>query len=143
MKITELIKEHAIKLILSGIFAILGFLIGSIYSETFKTSSSTVLQAMSKTLILKMLLFVIVVCIILFALVIYFYLKTRLIPKFGVLWDKKKEPHCTNCEKPFGRYKVRLGTNAAGLYCVKCKQSLPLMTDEGERITLIKAKKLL
>jgi hypothetical protein len=146
MKITETIKENTIQLILSGLFAILGFLIGSIYSEAFQTILPTVLQEMSKTLILKMLLVAIIICVLLIALsfAIYFHFKTKLIPKFGVVWDKNKEPYCPTCEKPLAKHLAKFEDNIiAGIDCVKCKKSFTLLTDEGGRITLIEAKQLL
>lgn len=77
--------------------------------------------------------------------VIYFHLKIKLIPKFGVLWDKKHgEPYCPVHEKPLARHKTKIGDDpATGLDCRKCNESYPLMTDEGKRLTLPEAKKLL
>ena len=70
--------------------------------------------------------------------------KIKLRPKFGVLWDRNKEPYCPICENPLARYKVRLsGKTETGFNCANCDKRFSLITDEGKRITVIEAKKLL
>jgi hypothetical protein len=65
--------------------------------------------------------------------------------KFGILWDKDKEPYCPVHEKPLSRHKVKMdGKIVAGLDCRKCnKESFHIITDEGETLTLEEAKKQL
>jgi len=73
-----------------------------------------------------------------------FKIRKNLKPKFGVLWDKNNEPYCPIHEKSLTRHTVQLnGKIEAGLDCTKCNKSVPLITDEGKRITLTEAKKLL
>jgi hypothetical protein len=145
MKITNSTKQLAIKLILSGIFSILGFLAGSIYSEALPVFLPVILQAMSKTLILKLLLGAIIVCVLLLALsfVVYFHFKTKLETQFGVSWDKYNEPYCPIHEKPFSRHQTKINENrATGLRCVKCNETYHLISDEANKLTLPEAKKL-
>jgi hypothetical protein len=73
-----------------------------------------------------------------------FKIRKKLNPKFGVSWDQEQEPYCPIHEKPLARHKTKINDNTVtGLDCVKCKHTYPLMTDEGKRITLPEAKKLL
>ncbi len=73
-----------------------------------------------------------------------FKIRKNVKPKFGVKWDKNKEPYCPTCDKPLARHPAKL-ENAVitGIDCIKCNKSLILMTDDGKRITLIEAKKLM
>lgn len=72
-------------------------------------------------------------------------IRKNLTPKFGILWDKNKEPYCPIHEKPLSRHKVKMnGKIVAGLDCRKCnKESFHIITDEGETLTLEEAKKQL
>jgi hypothetical protein len=66
----------------------------------------------------------------------------KLKPKFGILWDIKKEPYCPIHEKPLTRHKVGMNDKVvAGLNCPECKQSFQIIRDNGERLTLEEAKK--
>ncbi len=146
MKITESIKESTTKYLLSIILGVLGLLIGSIYSDLIPIILPSIIQQLPKTVLLKMLTLAIILFVLSLALswVTYIHLKTKFISKFGVVWDKNKEPYCPACEKPFAKYEANLGGKIqAGLYCAKCNKTLPLITDEGKRLTLIEAKKLL
>jgi len=72
-----------------------------------------------------------------------FRIRKNLKPRFGVLWDKNKEPYCPIHEKPFTRYQVKLEKIETGLRCNKCDKTVKLINNEGKRITLVEAKKLL
>jgi hypothetical protein len=77
----------------------------------------------------------------------YFFLylkyRTKLAPKFGVLWDKNKEPYCPSCSQPLAKYIGNHTKYRPNLWCNKCDKELSLVTDDGERINIIEAKKLL
>ena len=146
MKITTPIKESAIKWLLSAIFGILGLLVGSIYSDLIPIILPRISQELPKVTLLKFLTLAIILVVLSWVLsyIIYIYSKTKLIPKFGVVWDKNKEPYCPNCEKPLAKHPAKFEGNViTGVDCVKCKKSFILMTDDGRRITLIEAQKLL
>jgi len=72
-------------------------------------------------------------------------IRKNLTLKFGILWDKNKEPYCPIHEKPLSRHKVKInGKIVAGLDCRKCnKESFHIITDEGETLTLEEAKRQL
>ncbi len=73
-----------------------------------------------------------------------FKIRKNLKPRFGVLWDENKEPYCPTHEKLLTRHKVKLGGKIeSGLDCIKCNKTIPIITDEGKRLSLSEAKKLL
>jgi hypothetical protein len=63
----------------------------------------------------------------------------KLKPKFGVLWDKDKEPHCPACQSPLSQ--AVFGGNV-DLNCIKCNQTIWL-TDNNKDINLEEARELL
>lgn len=84
--------------------------------------------------------------LVLLASYVFLCLKIRknLKPRFGALWDKNKEPYCPTHEKPLTRHKVKLGGKIeSGLDCTKCNKTIQLINDEGKRLTLSEAKRLL
>jgi uncharacterized protein YqhQ len=147
LKITESIKESTTKYLLSIILGVLGLLIGSIYSDLIPVILPSIIQQLPKAVLLKMLTLALILFFLSLALswVIYLQLKTKFKPKFGVVWDKSKEPYCPACEKPLTKYTLQNHDKiiAKGLRCAKCGVHFTLITDEGEKISLIEAKKLL
>lgn len=146
MKIIDNIKKSGTELILSGLFAILVFLAGSIYHDLSPTFLQTILESTPKPLLLKLLIAAMIVIVLLSVLSLYFYLKNRnkLIVKFGILWDKNKEAHCPSCEKPLSHYYFNK-TVANPYYefvCIHCNKKIYLMHD-SEPISLPEAQKLL
>jgi hypothetical protein len=134
--------------LLTAIVGVLGILIGSIYSDLIPIIFPAIIQQLPKPVLLKMLTLAIVLFVLSLVLSLWIYnqFKTKLKPKFGVVWDKNKEPYCPACEKPFTKFTLERGGGAkivVGLACPKCGNHFELITDEGERITLAEAKKLL
>ena len=145
-KFTDTIIESTIKWLIPAIFGFLGLLIGSIYSDLIPILLPTIIQQLPKPVLLKLLTVAIILFFLLFivASAIYLHFNRKLKPKFGVLWDKNGEPYCSIHEKPLTRHKVKLKEDKVetGLNCAECG-NLPLINDEGERLTLPEAKKLL
>lgn len=71
---------------------------------------------------------------------LYFKFRNKLIPKFGVLWDKNKEAYCPSCAI------ILSESYADGDYhqytCIKCGKS-PYLSHLGKKITLSDACKIL
>jgi uncharacterized protein YqhQ len=53
--------------------------------------------------------------------------------KYGIYWDKQKNPHCPSCEKPLSDYND-YGYSGTGYYCKPCNQVFPLSDALGKRI---------
>ncbi len=145
------------KLTISKVISLLiGFYVAltlSVYYDLLPIIVPAAIQKLQPIGLLKLLSWAILqsLLFLLFALAIYLTLKIRLVPKFGVLWDKKnKEPYCPVHKIPLARHKTKIGSDpAVGLDCRKCKEkskgesSYPLIDDDNKRLTLLEAKKLL
>jgi len=145
MKIIDSIKEHTIKILLSGLFAILVFLAGSMYHDLSATFLQTILEATPKPLLLKLLIVATIIVVLMSALSLYFYLKnkTKLIPKFGVLWDKNKEAYCPSCKIPLSEYNEQEhGPPIYEFICMGCGVDIRLTNFENP-ISLKNAQKLI
>jgi len=67
-------------------------------------------------------------------------IRKNLRPKFGILWDKDKEPYCPIHEKPLSRHKVKMsGKITTGLDCRKCNKSFHII-DDGRTLPLEEAR---
>jgi hypothetical protein len=65
----------------------------------------------------------------------------RLIPKFGVLWDKNKEPYCPFCEKLLSlSQRINNGESIILLRCLECQQMPDIMDDNANLLSLKEAK---
>jgi hypothetical protein len=153
MKIIEKITESATLYILSAIFGFLGLLLGSIYSEIIPIILPPIIQQAPKTAILKLLTVAIILFVLSVALSLALYLRFRskLFPRFGVLWDKKSEPHCPSCKNHLsnygiysepGNYKGLKQGSYSGFHCIQCKENVyPI--HEGKNITLDEARQII
>lgn len=99
---------------------------------------------LSTTVITLSLLYLLMV-----ASYILLYLKYRdkLIPKFGVLWDKNKEAYCPACRNPLSHYVTWASESPGALStkafeCVKCDKRI-MITHNGDVIELDDARKML
>jgi hypothetical protein len=53
--------------------------------------------------------------------------------KYGVYWDKQKNPHCPSCKKPISGY-ASYQFHGKGYYCKPCNKVYPLTDAQGNRI---------
>jgi hypothetical protein len=64
--------------------------------------------------------------------------------KFGIYWDKNKEPYCPIHEKPLARRQVKIDEQLkTGLTCYACKHDYWIIQDHGTVIYLGEAKELI
>ena len=145
MKIIDSIKEATIIQIISALLGVLILLIGSVHSEAIPLILPILIQQLPKIILLKILTLATILCILLIALSVSLYLrlKTKLIPKFGVLWDKNKEAYCPSCKIPLFEYNEQ--ENGPPIYeftCIGCNSDIRL-TNFGEPISLKDAQKLI
>jgi len=148
MKIRENIIKLSIKQLILLLLSAYVALIVSIYQDLLPIIFPKVVQELPTSVLLKLILVTTALCVLLsmLSLFIYLHLKIKLVPKFGVLWDKKdKEPYCPVHRIPLARHKTKIGNDpATGLDCHKCKEpSYPLIDDDNRRLTLAEANKLL
>ncbi|MBZ4187216.1 hypothetical protein K7B09_12880 [Thermomonas sp. RSS23] len=53
--------------------------------------------------------------------------------KYGVYWDKQKNPHCPSCKKPISGY-ASYQFHGKGYYCKPCNKVFPLTDAQGNTI---------
>lgn len=68
-------------------------------------------------------------------LILFWFLrkKTEFKLKYGIYWDKEKNPHCPNCKIPIGGY-GEYHTGGKGYYCKPCGKIFPLTDAAGNHI---------
>ncbi len=147
MKIKDNILSEAIKQLVSAISGVLILLIYSLYSDLIPIIAQKVIPNVSKQVLLKITTLATVLFILsaVLSFVFYLKLKIKLIPKFGVLWDKNKETYCTACQVPLSRYTEDISPSGKKSYffrCVKCDKVLYLV-DDGIPIRIQDARKRL
>jgi hypothetical protein len=54
--------------------------------------------------------------------------------KYGIYWDKNKNPFCPNCKIPIGAYDEYY-MDDTGYRCKSCEKIFPLTNAKGEQIT--------
>ena len=143
----QTIKKYAIQSILVSLSGIVGLLIGAIYSESIPIFLPIIIQQLPNTLLLKLLLMESLLLLLIFviALIQYLKLKNKPILKFGIYWDKKKEPYCPVCSKPlsYGLFYIQSQEVDAYVFkCINCNKFISC-TNNGENINLEEAQKLL
>jgi hypothetical protein len=147
MKIIDTIKEHTIKYFLSSLFGFLILLIVLIYQDVILVIYPVVVQELPKEVFLK----ITTVAILLFALssvlsfIFYLKLKNKLVPKFGVFWDKNKEAYCPACRNLLSAYLSYSFDNPVPMKafkCINCDKYV-LITHNSNIIELDDAKKML
>jgi hypothetical protein len=91
------------------------------------------IEAVASKQVLLALLVTSLVLNVLFALVVWFLSKKELFRlKYGIYWDKAKNPHCPACKIPVVAYgKYQGGT---GYYCKPCKKIFALADAAGRDI---------
>lgn len=57
--------------------------------------------------------------------------------KYGIYWDREKNPHCPSCKKPIATYGTYRG--GVGYYCKPCGNVFPLADASGKNIEPSKA----
>ena len=89
-------------------------------------------SALSKEIVVSLLLASLALNLILVILFWVLHKKPEFKVKYGIYWDKEKNPHCPNCKIPIGGY----GNYGAGkgYYCKPCGKTFPLTDASGKDI---------
>ena len=76
-------------------------------------------------------------------IILFIKYKTKLSPKFGVLWDNNKEPYCPSCKTLLSQSVIDFDFDKKiRLECMKCDDFLSLVNN-GKEISLEEARALL
>ncbi len=149
MKIIDTIKESSTKYLLSSLFGLLILLLGAIYQDILPIIYPEVIQKLPKEVFIKITTLAILLFVLSSVLSFIFYLKlkNKLIPKFGVLWDKNKEAYCPACRIPLSHYVTWKpdnpeATSIKAFQCVGCDKQISI-THNADVIELDEARKML
>jgi hypothetical protein len=149
MKIIDIIIESSTKYFLSFLFGLLILLIGAIYQDILPILYPEVIQKLPKEVFLKITTLAILLFVLSSVLSFIFYikLKNKLIPKFGVLWDKNKETYCPACRIPLSHYVTWKSDNPKDIgmkafECTRCDKRI-FLAHNGDVIELDDARNML
>jgi hypothetical protein len=108
----------------SRILETIGITIGAIASAIVMWLGFPIqefLEQLPIHILIRIMVLLLLWLILLLAYVIYLKIKHKLALKFGVLWNRNKEPYCPIHEKPLSRHKTKRGGKVVvGLDCRKC-----------------------
>lgn len=128
-KLKDAMAERAAE----GVAASLAVLLVWAASQITPAVLPAVEAAVSKQVLLALLVSSIALNIIFF-IVICFHSKSDVLQlKYGIYWDKQKNPHCPSCKKPISGY-GDYGFNGTGYYCKTCDQIFPLADAMGKSV---------
>ncbi|MCK4823768.1 hypothetical protein KA005_48895, partial [bacterium] len=132
MSFTDKIKESIMSRAAESVAAAITVLIAWVAYQVAPAILPAIETALSKRVILALLLLSLVLNIVFFLFVRAVSKKESFKLKYGIYWDKDKNPHCPNCKIPIGGYaKYQTGT---GYYCKPCKKIFPLCDASGNKI---------
>lgn len=89
--------------------------------------------SLSSRQLLTLIMFSIFLILLLVSLVFYFLIKDKLTLKYGVYWDKDKNPYCPCCKKPVHADEW-VSINGFGYRCNDCNYNVALKDYLGNRI---------
>jgi len=81
--------------------------------------------------LVKLLVASIILNIVLLIVLIATNRKDKLRLKYGIYWDREKNPHCPNCQIPIGNYGSYNYNTEKGYYCKPCGKVFPLVNATG------------
>lgn len=90
-------------------------------------------SAISKQVLLALLATSLVLNVIFFFIVWLNAKKELLRLKYGIYWDKDKNPHCPSCKTPVATYGY-YSTDGYGYYCKPCNKVFPLADASGNNL---------
>ena len=132
MAFTEKLKEALLGRISEGVAAaIIALILWAGYELTpalLPAIESVISKRVLLALFISSLLLNIVLAIVIWAT----KKKGKFILKYGIYWDKNKNPYCPSCKTPlaaYGRYTLGLG-----YYCRACRKEFPLADSTGKDV---------
>jgi hypothetical protein len=127
-KAKEAILSRAVEACVAAITVLLAWAI----SEISPVLLPSIEAAASKNLLLSLLILSAVLNLVFLALVWLLSKKEQFRLKYGIYWDKGKNPHCPSCKTPLAAYgKYQAGK---GYYCKPCNKIFPLADASGKDI---------
>jgi hypothetical protein len=132
MSFTDKIKESIISRAAESVAAAITVLIAWVAYQLAPAILPAIETALSKRVILALFLLSLVLNIIFFLFVRAVSKKESFKLKYGIYWDKEKNPHCPNCKIPLAGYGMY--SSGKGYYCKPCGKIFPLTDASGKNI---------
>jgi hypothetical protein len=127
-KIKEKILSHAVEASAASITVLLGWA----FSEITPILLPYIEAAATKKLLLSLFGLSLLLNLMLLALVWFLSRGSQLRLKYGIYWDRSKNPHCPSCKTPlaaYGHYQT-----GRSYYCKACKKPFPLADATGRHM---------
>jgi len=89
-------------------------------------------SALAKDALVSLLLSSLALNIVFLVLFWILHKKPEFKLKYGIYWDKERNPHCPNCKIPIGRYADY--THGKGYFCRACNKVFSLADPSGNHV---------
>jgi len=129
-KAKEAILSHAVESCIASITVLLAWGVSEIYPWLL----SSIEAAATKKLLLSLLVVSVALNFLFLAFVWLLSKSDTFMLKYGIYWDKHKNPHCPSCQKPVATYDD-YGHSGKGYYCKPCNQVFPLADAAGNNVS--------
>lgn len=128
-KLKEAVLSRAVEASAASMLVIAGFLANDIVLPLLPYIES----AVSKKSMLSLLALSLFANIALLALIFLLTRRSQFVLKYGIYWDKDKNPHCPSCKTPVATYNEY--SSGKGYFCKPCKKLFPLADASGNDIS--------
>lgn len=132
MTFAEKLKEAILSRAVEASAASITVLLGWVVVEIAPILLPSIEAVATKKLLLSLLGLSLLLNLALLALVWFLSNKSQFRLKYGIYWDKYKNPHCPSCKTPLAAYGSY--TSGKGYYCKPCKKIFPLADATGNNI---------
>lgn len=133
MSVADKLKEAVLSRAVEASAASITVLLGWAVSEIAPILLPSIEAVATKKLLLSLLGLSLLLNLALLALI---WLLSKKPPqfrlKYGIYWDKDKNPHCPSCKTPVAAYNEY--QSGKGYYCKPCKKVFPLADASGNDI---------
>lgn len=123
-KFWDKLIEHAAECAVAALSILLVYVAGQLAPVALP-----LLDALSNRVLLALMLASLLINVLLALLIYYVTRKSPLRLKYGIYWDKERNPHCPACEKPVAAYGEY--NSGWGYYCKPCGKVFPLADAAG------------
>lgn len=128
-KAKEALLSHAVEACTASITVLLVWSVSEIYPVLLPSIEA----AATKKLLLSLLVLSLTLNLAFLVIIWLLSKKDAFKLKYGIYWDKNKNPHCPACQKPVATYND-YGFDGKGYYCKPCNKVFPLADAAGNDI---------
>lgn len=133
MSFGEKVKNSIVSRAAEGLAVSVSVIIIWISSKIVPAIFPLIESSLTKSLLVSLLFASLALNIIFLVLFWIFQKKSDFKLKYGVYWDKDKNPHCPNCKIPLAAYD-KYHSSGWGYYCNPCNNVFPLKDANGTDI---------